>query len=339
MKKKRIVMKDIAVELGVSVNSVSLALNGKAGLSDATRREILSKAEELGYAHQGAAPAAMQNVALLLNHRYMNNFSFYTQIILAVTSCAGENGCNVIMDFFHPHQPELPAALANGTADGVIIAGTHSDRFARLLLEAGPPVVSIDHMSWNIDTDSILIQNAVGGYRATQHLIDKGHREIGFIGDIQYSISLRQRYEGFRDCVAGNLSAGVNPDSGRYSITGDIAGSIIEKSPAVLLTEIRKLPALPTAWVCCNDETALVLYQALAVLGIQVGRDVSVIGFDDADTCTILEPKLTTMHVYKTRMGREAFFRLRSRIETPGLPIRHISFPVTLVERDSVVPL
>lgn len=335
MRKKKISMKDIADSLGVSVNTVSLALNNKNGISDETRQAIISKAKEIGYTV--AVPSRpVRNIALLLDKRYLKNLSFYSRVVYGITDLASQNNCNVIVDFFDNHTSILPSAIVSNSVDGILTAGTISDNFLQLLDSTHLPLVVIDHTSCRISTDSVGTQNLQGGYCATQYLIDKGHRRIGFIGDIQYSDSLRDRFLGFCACMNDNRHLGTSPDYPKYSITGSIAPFVIQKNCAALAGEIAALPAFPTAWVCCNDETAVSIYQALSSLNLRPGKDVSIIGFDDVENCTVVQPNLTTMHVPKKRMGETAFSRLASRIENPSLPLQYITLPVTLVERDSV---
>ena len=81
------------------------------------------------------------------------------------------------------------------------------------------------------------------------------------------------------------------------------------------------------------------MYQALDALNICPGRDISIIGFDDVENATLVQPTLTTMHVPKKQMGETAIMRLCSRIEDPSLPLQYITLPVYLVERDSVLNL
>lgn len=336
MRKKKIAMKDIADVLHVSINTVSLALNNKNGISEETRQTIVQKAKEMGYtATPPTRPA--RNIALLLNKRYLKNLSFYSRVVYGITNDANQNNYNVIVDFFDNDVPTLPQAIANNNVDGILTAGNVSDKFINLLNSTNLPFILIDHLSYGISNDCVGTQNLQGAYTATQYIIEKGHRNVGFVGDIYYSNNLRERWLGFCSCMEDNLYSHVSPEHKKYSILTAIAPAVINKNYASLIQEIQTLPQLPTAWVCCNDETAVCLYQALTSLNLRPGQDISIIGFDDVENATLVQPGLTTMHVPKKQMGETAFLRLCNRIENPSLPVQHIALPVYLVERDSVV--
>lgn len=335
MRKKKISMRDIAEALNVSINTVSLALNNKGGLNDETRQSIVQKAKEMGYT-ASSQMRLMRNVALLMNKRYIKNLSFYSRVVYGITNYANQNNCNVIVDFFDNDAPSLPQAVLNKNVEGVLTAGNISDCFLELLQGAGLPVVLIDYTPYHMPVDSVGTQNLQGGYMAASYIIGKGHRKIGFFGDIQYSNSLRERWLGFLSCMTDNRVQGICQDFQGYSVLGKIAPAVIKKDYNFLAAEIRKLPALPSAWVCCNDETAVCVYQALNIMGIQPGKDISLIGFDDVENSLLVQPRLTTIHVPKKRMGETALMRLCSRIENPQLPLQQITLPVYLIERDSV---
>lgn len=335
MRKKKISMKDIAESLNVSINTVSLALNNKSGISDETRQAIFQKAKELGYTI-AAQTRPVRSIALLLNKRYIKNLSFYSRVVYGVTTYASQLSYNVIVDFFDNDTPALPQSVLNNSVDGILTAGSISGKFLGLLLEACLPFVLIDFTSYHIPCDSVGTQNLQGGYSAAQYMIQSGHKRIGFVGDIHYSNNLRERWLGFSSCIADYKDSGICQEHKAYSILSDIAPSIIQNDYHRLVREIQAIPALPQGWVCCNDETAVCLYQALTTLGIHPGKDISVMGFDDVENSTLVQPNLTTMHVPKKQMGETAVARLCSRIENPDLPIQHIALPVWLVERKSI---
>lgn len=338
MRKKKISMKDIADSLHVSINTVSLALNNKSGISDETRQAIIQKAKELGYTI-ASQPRPARNIALLLNKRYLKNLSFYSRVVYGITNYANQNNYNVIVDFFDNNAPLLPQAIVSNSVEGILAAGNISDEFLDLLSKTGLPLVLIDYTSYDVHTDSVGTQNLMGGYAAARYVIQKGHRNIGFVGDIHYSNNLRERWLGFGSCIRDNAGLGVCQDLYQYSILGSIAPAVIGKDYQRLAQEVQSLSQLPTAWICCNDETAVCLYRALESLNIRPGKDISIMGFDDIENSLLVQPALTTMHVPKKQMGETAFMRLCSRMENPKLPLQHITLPVYLVERDSVQQL
>lgn len=336
MRKKKIAMRDIAESLNVSINTVSLALNNKPGISGETRQIIIQRAKELGYT-VSTQTRPMRNIALLLDKRYIKNLSFYSRVVYGITTYASQNSYNIIVDFFNNDNPMLPQAVLNNSVDGILTAGTISDDFIILLQKTHLPFVLIDFMSYHIAADSVGTQNLNGGYAAAQYMIQQGHQIIGFVGDIHYSNNLRERWLGFSSCISDYSDHNVWQAHEQYSILSNIAPSVIQRDYSRLAREIQALPQMPEGWVCCNDETAVCLYQALDALGIHPGKDISVMGFDDVENSTLVQPALTTMHVPKKQMGETAIARLCARIENPDLPLQNIALPVWLVERNSVV--
>ena len=338
MGKKRIVMKDIAREMNVSINTVSLALNHKDGLNEKTRCAIIAKAKEMGYELPAAQQAAMDNIILLLDKRYTNDLSFYARVVYGVTNCASQNNCNVVVDFFNNNNPALPLSISNKTVGGILVAGKVSEEFLSLLETSELPLVLIDQSSFHFPSDCVGTQNLQGCYTATSYLIEQRHRKIGFVGDIQYSFSLQERWLGFRSCIENHAKIGVEQDYTSLSVIAPIAEIIISHDYEALAQILQKMPQLPSAFVCCNDETAICVYHALSLLGYHVGKDISLIGFDDIEEGKRVAPPLTTMHIHKMQMGETAFLRLLARMQNPALPLQCITLPVELVERDSVRP-
>lgn len=126
------------------------------------------------------------------------------------------------------------------------------------------------------------------------------------------------------------------PYEGEFCFTENIEDNVLKSNFQEFADKIKKLNRLPSAWFCANDTTAFILLNALKYLGIKVPDDISVIGFDDIDVCSMTEPKLTTMHVEKVEMGATAVRELLSKIYSADYIQRHIRLPVRLVERDSV---
>lgn len=336
MGKKRIVMKDIAQAMNVSINTVSLALNNKDGLNEKTRQAIIAKAQEMGYELPSGQQPPLGNVILLLDKRYTQDLSFYARVVYGITQCANRHHCNVLVDFFDIDNPLLPLSVADKTVRGILVAGKVSDGYLALLEVSALPLVLIDYNSFSHPCDSVGTQNLQGSYQATAYLIEHGHRTIGFVGDIQYSFSLQERWLGFRSCMESHAHLGVEQDYTAYSITDPIAPMVIAHDCNALVHKLQQLPALPSAFVCCNDETAICLYQALTALGHRVGEEISLIGFDDIEAGKRQVPPLTTMHIHKRQMGETAFLRLLARIRDPELPPHCTALPVDLVERGSV---
>ncbi|MBO0959908.1 LacI family DNA-binding transcriptional regulator [Neobacillus sp. MM2021_6] len=342
-KRRKITMKDISDKLGISINAVSLALNNKYGVSEETRNDVLRMADELGY-FSDTQPKSVQvnneNICLLLNNRYLRNPSFYSKVVFGIEEEAkqGPEPLDLIVNFFNDDQLQIPSCIEQNKVVGILIVGKIKDAFLEELSAFGIPIVLVDHFSHTHAMDAILTQNAAGAYLATQHVINRGHYAIGYVGDIDFSLSFKERWFGFYTCAR---EMGICDDLHlshlfKYSITKNIAHAVMDKDYQFLANTIKRLEEFPTAWVCCNDETAAAMYHALELLGIKVPEQVSLVGFDDTEIYNILEMGLTTIHVMKETMGKTALQTLIERIKKPTNVSKTISLPVTLAERGSV---
>jgi LacI family transcriptional regulator len=164
------------------------------------------------------------------------------------------------------------------------------------------PTVLVDHASFTISTDAVLTQNMPGSYMATQYLIRKGHTQIGFFGEIDFSLSFKERWLNFNEAMR---NAGLNVDpifnvNPGYCVIGQVEQYVLSKNYKKVANIISKLDKLTTAWVCSNDSAAIALYNAFSILGIKVPDDISVVGFDDIDICNIVTPHLTTIRTLST---------------------------------------
>lgn len=334
-RRKRITMRDIAEKLNLSVNAVSLALNNKEGISEETRRIILKTAAELGYFDENPSftpKSPFKSICLLIEERNFRDTSFYTKVILGIENEAKRYDYDIVVSFINPNNFEIPVNVKGKRVAGILIVGTIKDEHLMEILEYGIPTVLVDHASFTVNTDAILTQNMVGTYRAVQYLIKKGHKQIGFFGEIDFSLSFKERWLGFNE---GMRRAGLKVDY-EYCILEEVEQHILSKNYEKVTEIIAELKKLPTAWVCSNDNAAIVLYNALNALNIKVPDDISIIGFDDIDLCNIIRPRLTTIRVNKELMGVQAVDRLLQIIQQPENYHKHICMEVSLIERESV---
>lgn len=334
-KKKKVTMKDIAEKLSLSINAVSLAINDKSGVSDETRKIILKTAKEMGYFDNNISFVVknhFKNICVLIEERnFLDNY-FYTKVILGIEKEAKKNYFDNLVNFMNPDSFQIPPSIENGKVSGIIIVGNIRDEYLEKLLEYNIPTVLVDHASLTINSNAVLTQNMSGSYMMTQYLIKKGHTQIGFWGDIGYSLSIKERWLGFNVAMQ---NAGLEVDND-YCITGPVEQYVLQKNYNKVANIISKLDKLPTAWLCSNDNAAITLYNALNILDINVPDSISIVGFDDIDICDIVRPRLTTMHVDKELMGARAVRKLLRLIENPEDPCEHIRMPVKLIERESV---
>lgn len=332
---KRVRMKDIAERLDISVNAVSLAINNKSGVSEKTRQRILKAAEELDYLDSHPTMARknqLNNICMMIEEKNFRDTRFYSRVILGIENEAKKSGYDVIVSFIDMDSGAIPSSIEQGKAAGIIIVGSVQDEYLSKALSYGIPTVLVDHASFSISTDAILTQNIPGAFMATKYLIDKGHIDIGFFGEKYLTLSFNERWIGYCEAMRQyNL-----PVIDDFCLTDSIDNYAVNndyESVAGILSNMKKLP---TAWVCGNDSAAIILINALNSIGKNVPDDVSIVGFDDIDLCTIVSPNLTTIRVDKGLMGVNGVKKLLMRMEDRKNPNCHIRMAVNIVERDSV---
>lgn len=344
---KKITMKEIAVELGVSINTVSLVLNNKSGVGKEMRRKVLRLAEERGYLEgkkRYNLTYSKRNIGVLLKKIYFNDMHFYSKILYGIEKEANRHGYDVLVNFIDDTD-EVPNCIKRGKVCGVIILGNiKEEKLQRIKHSCIPelPIVFADHTSYQETYDSVMTDNRIGFFKAVDYLIENGFKKIGFFGDLEYSHSIKERYWGYMEAVRRlpqlrNINKTFEY-AGKYSITAEVEQHILNKNMEAIIEEVSKMQELPEAFACSNDQAAILLSNALQTMGYCVPGDISIIGFDDMDIGTMVLPQLTTMHVAMKGMGTRALKLLLWRLENKQAPVEKILMPVELVVRNSVRP-
>jgi len=275
MEIKKPTMRDIAQAVGTSAVTVSKAMAGKRGMSDELRMKILKKASEMGYEYPHSSrllPREHLEIGILIPDRFFEADSFYAEIykrLVKKLADLGHFGLLELLDAENERGMVLPTLLTTKHVDGLIMLGEPEKNYYRKVAQAGGPVVFLDFYDEQANADAVAGDNAYGTYRLTSHLIRRGHREIGFVGNIRATSSIMDRFLGYyRAMLVNNLQVRehwIIPDRG---LTGGI--------------DKPELPEeLPTAFVCNCDMTARMMIDLLREKGYRVPEDVSVTGFDD----------------------------------------------------------
>lgn len=338
-RKNRVKLADIARASGVSLTAVSLALSDKPGISQETRVRVLEVARSVGYQFKSPATLttvkAIKTIGLLVKSNsddQPNANHFYSYIIAGIESTCRQMGLNLMFANFpvnvDNYPVEIPPLLEKGDVDGLIIAGAFIDeKTSRILDSRSYPVVLVDSYSQKRIYNSVLTDNFLGAYKATEYLIRKGHRHIGFIGgsDLAYP-SFRDRRSGYKKALLDNgLGQMYVADCG--TLRDDVVSAVVKL--------LQNHPQI-TAIMGVNDDTAITAMYALIEIGILVPQQVSVIGFDDIYLAESVKPSLTTMRIYKQSMGKLAVQLLLNQASQADAGFVTSIFRPTLIERNSV---
>ncbi|ARI76286.1 LacI family DNA-binding transcriptional regulator [Halobacillus mangrovi] len=331
---KRVTMQDIADRLNLSKNSVSQALSGKQGVSEETRQLILKTADKMGYHYSRSnAPVKSEtsltgNIALIASEFAFSMKSFFGEIYLSVEEEVTKRNKNLLIQSINNQSRDqlvLPPFIEKKQVDGVLILSHISNDYIQKVLDTGIPTVLIDHHHPEIKADAVLTNNRFGGYTATKHLLELGHREIAFIGNIDFSPSYQERWEGY---MMAHREYGISPKED-FQLK-----DALEEGP-VINHFIDQLTEQPTAWFCVNDGLGYLVTSALQSQGYKVPDDASVCSFDNGQLSQLSTPSITTMDIDFKAFGQNAVEKLFWRMENHGAPHQEILLPSELIERES----
>ena len=333
----RSTIKDLAKALNVNVGTISRALNNKPGVSVELRKKIVRKAAELEYRPNGHARGLVtqrtETIGLLSGaetHAFLSN-PFYAGIFAGIESETREH--NYALMFASAIEEgsismgQLPKFIVEHRVDGLLIVGAVEVHVIQLLQSSHYPFVMVDYHLPDGSMDTVVTNNTRGMCIATEHLLQLGHRHIGFVGG--YPLDRGNYYErllGYREALE---AAGIPYRPELVQGTALVSG--YESTLKILETEPKV-----TALVACNDANALAAIGALRTKGLEVPKDVSVVGFDDIPAAQEAWPSLTTMRVDKIAMGRKSAQRLMQKLAEGDASSPHqIVFSAELVLRAS----
>lgn len=293
----------------VSVASVSRALNGTGGLSEATRQRILDAARKLRYAPNGAARSLItrrtNTVGVLLPDMYGE---FFSELIRGIDLAARARGLHLLVSSSHGDATGAALALRamHGRVDGLLVMSPHADaEFLDANLPREVPVVLMNHPAAGARA-SVSVDNYGGAVAMARHLIGRGHRRIAMISGPPGNTEADERLRGYRDALAKWL-----PSSEPVVLPGDFSEESGWKAGHAALA----LNPRPTAIFAANDMMAIGCIAAMAQAGVVVPRDMALAGYDDIPIARYITPPLTSVRVHITDIGRLALERLALGME------------------------
>jgi LacI family transcriptional regulator len=333
---EKVSMSEIANRLGLSKNTVSLAMRGIPSISEKTRKLVMETANLMGYKYKSSEQKykSTRNLCLVIPRSTRESIGFFSYIQLGIEDEAKRNNMNTILHYYDENDKEfdMPLCIREGMISGIITLGRVSSRTISTIKSYGIPTVMVDHYFDDLEMDCVLTDNHSGCFTATEYLIRNGHREIGFCGDISASISFYDRYSGFLKALD---SFGLKYDNSLSMIDTNLE-KLAENDISVAANVMKAQKRLPSAFVCCNDIEAIVLCKALNYIGLATPGDISIIGFDDIELSRNVTPELTTMKVPKELMGKLAVQRLIAKLDNIESATIKLLISAELVERNSV---
>jgi LacI family transcriptional regulator len=326
-------IKDIARLAKVSQSTVSKVLNDRPGVGSETRQRVLDIVEEHQFVPNAAGKSLKKkhtgNIGVIFR-REQNPLStnpFYSRVLEGIEAETALNNYNLVLHMAAENrEPCLPKMVREQQVDGVILVGIQHTGFVECLLQARVPLVLVDPKNIFSQCAQVLIDNENGAYLATQHLIEAGHRRIGFVSGELTRLSFRQRLDGYLKALKfRNLPV----DESLIKSGGIEAGYDLTK-------QLLSSASPPSAIVFVNDINAIFGYKAVNEHGLKIPEDISIVGFDDIDMARMATPPLTTIRVYKEELGSVAVRSLRELLNVEDAINSTTIIPVRLIERESV---
>ena len=305
-----ITIKDVAREAGVSVASVSRALNDHGGVTAETQRRIREVASRLRYVPHSAARSLItrrtQTVGALLPDLYGE---FFSELIRGIDLAARARGLHLLVSSSHGNADEAATALRamQGRVDGMLILSPHVDAtFLQTNLPDGLPAVLLNSAVESAAYAVLNVDNYAGAKAMVQHLLGLGHGDVAFIAGPEENFDAQQRDRGYRAAMAEHV-----PDA-RLNI---VAGDFTEESGHLAGVRLLAQPLRPRAVFAANDMMAVGCLQAFKEAGVRVPQEIALAGFDDIPIARYVTPPLSTVRVRIVDLGRHAVARLTALLE------------------------
>lgn len=334
----KVTLQMIADKLNVSKGLVSIALSDKYGVNQETRSDIVLTAIQMGYDFsriKKQKESSKTNLFYVLTKDIdLHTDRFWPQIIKGIESKATEYKYKVKVKSWddNTNLDLFVSDIIDMRCSGIIIISEIPPFIFNHLVLSKIPMILVDgKIMYDDFIDTVSVNNYAASFNATQYIIEQGHQQIAFVGDISHAYSFNQRYHGFKDCIKRY----PNVKMSRLTAQGDDQETTKNYNRKQLETALaeRKIEA----YICANDSIAEKLYQIAEQMHISIPDDVSVIGFDDNYQSRFMTPPLATVNVPKKEMGELCFHILRDRIKHRESSLKRINIMCKVVKRDSVL--
>lgn len=333
---------DIARLAGVSKSAVSLALNNKAGVSEATRQHILEISREHGYIPRTFKTnkvlpknntlirfIACKNMDIVTEH--YESQPFFNELIHHLMSYAGEQGHTLVISSvpIQNLKKEIELLENEQPSAGILLLGTNlTADMIESVLSVHKNVVVVDTSLEQADVSIVGINNYLGGYQAGKFLLSAGYKKIGYVQSDVRIVNFIKRKEGFVSALREegvqleeNLTFSMNPMS--------------VQSQESFKSGIGNVKQLPEAIFCENDYMAISAIKTFQELGIKVPEDVAIMGFDNILEAEIISPELTTIQVKKDVMAKTAMEVLLHKMNNEDFSNVQITVNTEVIVRKS----
>lgn len=325
-----ITIKDVAQAAGVSVASVSRALNGHTSITAETREHIMAVVKRMRYTpHVGArslTTSFTNTIGVLLPDLYGD---FFSEIIRGIDVAARDRGLHLMVSSLHGDADEVAQSIRTmrGRVDGLLVMSPHVD--AALLSDNLPEDLPIVLMSSAAGAQyaAISVDNYSGAYAMVAHLVGQGYRRIAFLSGPADNFEAQERLRGYRAALAA-----LTPQAAAQVYDGDFSEESGQRVGRMLAAAQER----PDALFAANDMMAIGALLALREGGVELPGQIALAGFDDIRIARYVMPALTTVRVPIADLGMQALELLHAQIgQAERVPATTRTLAADLVVRAS----
>lgn len=336
-----ITIADIARRMQLSTATVSNALTGKGRVSDERRKEILAVATEMGYDFTRVR-AALPRLKSICVIEEQAGITFCDRIIQGVCSAAEELGAQVtlfnmniltMVDWNYNPPPELVRRVLQKTCKrldsssmGMIYVSQYPRDMTNLMPRLPFPVICA-YAYTDGGIPCINYDDQQGAFLATSRLASLGRKQIAMISGAVDSIPMTKRFTGYQRALIKSGLA-FRPELVRVAGWNETGGR-------AAMEQLLMLPQRPDAVFCQSDYLAIGAMRAIRAAGLRIPEDIAVVGFDDVDAASLLDPPLTTIAPPHVEIGQEAVRKLFHIVDKTDDGSCNIKLPCRLLARDS----
>lgn len=306
MDKRRITLKDIARELGISVSTASRALNSYSGISEETIKLVKDYAEKHNYVPNSIAVNFRRNRTMTLGMIVPEVVHpFFSSIISGAIAAANQHGYRILLgqtDEKLPNEKLACRSMLSGSVDGLLISVSNETKdFEHLqeFIDEGKPVIQFDKFLENFHTPKVITDDYESAYEAVNHLIKQGYRRIAHINGLLEVKNSMDRLKGYKKALE---DAGLEFREEWVPHCKNIS----EEEGYQFAQELFNLPQPPDAFFCITDLVALGVMNYLKSQGIQVPKQIGVMGFSNWKIAEVMSPGLSTVEQHGHQMGMKA---------------------------------
>ncbi|QCR36080.1 LacI family DNA-binding transcriptional regulator [Nissabacter sp. SGAir0207] len=336
MANKRVVLSDVARLAGLSKATVSRYLNNSIVLPQQTTQRIEDAISTLNYRGNSLArrlsKGGSETIGLVLPE--ISN-PFFAELAEAAEAAASAHQYSLVLCVTRNNlekESQFIRWLDTRQVDGLLFATNKPDD-GRLLaeLQGQSNIVLIDEDVPGAEVPKVFADNVAGGQLATRQLIDAGHRRIAYVGGPDALMSVRERREGFRQALE---QAGL-----AYHSELVLCGDYTREFGQTAIDRLLALPEPPTAIFAGSDYLALGLLDGLRAHQLSAPKDMSIVGFDDANYAELITPRLSTIRQDAGQLGRTAVELLIRMLKEETQENCVARIPVQSIKRESIAPL